>query len=453
MLTFTIDNDFSYFNNLINDLNTAMKYTAKKQNYDFSKAIIKCLKQIIINKDTRCFTRDYGMRFAMNDRYTSDNYFNIICSTLKVKNPNMFYSLIREHNGKYYCTEDTVNYMIEYYCNNDLLPIINEWGINLDLFKDYQNTEIVQPQVISYFQPSDECKKAILNNTQTALNESSFVCSGLFAYSNVGKKRHNQEDSYYIGVHPNNPLFKIMIVADGMGGHEFGEVASNIAVKEIMLWFEQLDASEFYNQENYTLYQKLQDIIDRTNQEIKEKARNGGTTLCLAIIKNDSIFMGNIGDSQGFIMENNNLVGYTIPQNVPTYNKIPNQVARYHRENNRILAYLGGSQSPKVTATQFNLKPNCSYKVLLCSDGVTDCVRIQDIMNIMRKNNNNAQTLVEAALINESKFEYDFNLLSKEDQQTVQRNLHNFYNNIPAGKDNATATVAEFETNYQAKIK
>ena len=363
MLEFDINNDTSYYNQLINEMNTAVKYTVSKLGIHFDMALSSVFKYLIVDNNYCCFSRDYGMRQAMIQKYKRSDYFNLICSSLKIKNPQIFHSLVRENNGKYYCTEDNIKYLIDYYCNNELLPIINNWSIDLNLFREYKNNNVIQPQNISYFQPSDECRKSILDNTQTSLKNSSFVCSGLFAYSDVGKVRENQEDSYYVGVHPSNPNFKIMMVADGMGGVQNGEIASNIAVKDMMLWFDSLPDSEFYNQDNKNLGQELNKVAEQINEKINYQASGGGTTLCVSIIKNDAILMANIGDSQGYIIENNRLVTMTKPQNVPSYNGVPSQVARYSKDNNVITHCLGGGNNQsKMVISQYS--KNLQYKII-----------------------------------------------------------------------------------------
>ena len=128
-----------------------------------------------------------------------------------------------------------------------------------------------------------------------------------FYLTDAGKVRDHNEDSVIIVKNKNNEC--LMAIADGMGGHSAGEVASSIAIgylgkhfQETFLNLSKVDAVEWIrnstNEINSLIFQH-----EKTHPESKGM----GTTLVLAIITEDYILFGNVGDSSGYVMKDNKL--------------------------------------------------------------------------------------------------------------------------------------------------
>ena len=122
-----------------------------------------------------------------------------------------------------------------------------------------------------------------------------------------GRVRSHNEDSVTILKNENGEY--LLIVADGMGGHRKGEVASSIVVSRLGKRFNEtvtigtkLDAVNWLN-----------DNINEINKEIitygeeNEDSKGLGTTVVVALLTNSYLIFGNIGDSSGYVMKNNNV--------------------------------------------------------------------------------------------------------------------------------------------------
>ena len=126
-----------------------------------------------------------------------------------------------------------------------------------------------------------------------------------FYFTDPGKVRSHNEDSVTIINNDRNEF--ILAVADGMGGHKAGEVASAIAIEHIR--------ESFYSLETMGTKEEAIDWLRLIVKEINEKifeyadknpeSKGLGTTLVIAIKTNDYILYGNIGDSSGYVIKNN----------------------------------------------------------------------------------------------------------------------------------------------------
>ncbi len=448
MYSFNINNNSNFdYEKMKNRILIAIKYTSEKYGISVNENLRNTIYEIIVNKQYDYITRDRGLRSEIK-QYTSDDFVDLICHIAKQKSDSLYNGLVVEHDNKYYISEDTIKYLIEFCCNYELLPLINNLNIQTSSYNEKQNQEL-KSENVKYNKPSDELRNAILTGKQTSLSNSSYISNGMYAYSDVGLRRKNQEDSYYIGVHPNNSDFKIMMVADGMGGVLNGEIASNMVIKEIMLWFENLPSQEYYNFDNQQLSVDLQKKIIEIHKKLCNTIEQGGTTLCLSIKKNNSILMCNIGDSQGYVMKDGKLIFATTPENIPTvYWKIPSSFSRYHVDNNVIMSCIGPSYNNKYPVGNFNnikLHDENNYKVILCSDGVSDCMTDEDIINIARKSNNPASDIVKMAITNDSYIKKDLMKADKETKEYIKKLIEKgeMHEHINGGKDNTTALVGE----------
>lgn len=452
MYSFNVSNVNIDYQRMIEMISTSVKYTSQiVGEHGYADRLRQTIYGIITNKRYNHITRSEGLRNGIM-QYVPDDFVNLICSSMVKNNELLLKNLVIKNDGKYYISQNNLEYLVNYYCQNELLPIMESLPIQLSLFEKYRpEYNNLQPQNVQYYRPSNECRRAVLGNFQIRLLNSSACGDGMYAYSDVGKYRKNQEDSYYIGVHPNNSNFKIMIVADGMGGEANGEVASNTVVKEILLWFEQLPGNEFYTENNQALANALQTKIIQIHKELCNTILRGGTTLCLSIIKDDSILVGNIGDSKGYIIKDDNLIFMTEPENVPNkYEHIPEPFARYHDSNNVVLSCIGpsyGDAAPVIDFSQIKIKKGSNYKVILCSDGVVDCITNKDIVDIANTSNDPARQIVEMAIANDSYLQDDLNKANDKERRLVGEYIANgsMKNYIPGGKDNTTAVVAEIE--------
>lgn len=276
----------------------------------------------------------------------------------------------------------------------------------------------------------------------------------LYATTDIGKERTNQEDAVLLAKDGDIPEFKMMVVSDGVGGSNYGEVGSHEIVDSLKQWFEQLDSNlkKIY----FTDVTALQEALNQKLEEItisldrKYRGQTVATVVCALIGKNQTL-IANVGDSKAFIVKDGKLeqVSETQTAGQILYDRgeIPSKEAqRFLKAESAPTGYVGyGTEGTgnwkfdfgvdkefKLWNPYYNIINNDDYDmVLLFSDGVTDCLSEEDIAVITRTTDKSklSQELVRRALDNISRapeeLQHDFRY-SKE---------------IPGGKDNTTAAA------------
>ena len=125
-----------------------------------------------------------------------------------------------------------------------------------------------------------------------------------FYFTDPGKVRSHNEDSVTI-LNKYNEEF-VLAIADGMGGHKAGEVASSIAIEHITSSFNELETMGTKDDAIDWLRMIVKEINDKIFTYAKKhpESKGLGTTLVIAIKTEDYILYGNIGDSSGFVIKN-----------------------------------------------------------------------------------------------------------------------------------------------------
>jgi len=202
--------------------------------------------------------------------------------------------------------------------------------------------------------------------------------------TDAGKVRDHNEDSLIIVKNNNNEY--LMAVADGMGGHSAGEVASSIAInylgkhfKETFLNLNKSDAVSWIrnsvNEVNTLIFQH-----EKTHPESKGM----GSTLVLAIFTKDYILFGNIGDSSGFVMKEDKLhkvtYDHTLVNLLVSAGELTKEEAKEHPKKNVLMKALGANDPIEVDV--FDCDMNIS-EILLCSDGLTNMLDKEQIEKVL----------------------------------------------------------------------
>ena len=207
-----------------------------------------------------------------------------------------------------------------------------------------------------------------------------------FAYrSDIGQQRKENED--YVGVFKNTAGINFAIVADGIGGHQGGDVASEMAVSHMGYRFENTTFSNPTDAVNW-LAAEVQD----ENQHIIEKARefsdlNGmGTTMVAALMFNDEFLMANIGDSRGYLFRAGHLQQLTedhsLVNELVKRGEISAEQARQHPQKNIITRTLGISPDADIDTNLYRMIPG--DQLLLCSDGLTNMVTDDQLTTVLK---------------------------------------------------------------------
>ena len=211
--------------------------------------------------------------------------------------------------------------------------------------------------------------------------------------SHVGKVRKNNED-YCMGeiIQTEDDCIGILALADGMGGHKKGEVASKIAVDSIIDFLKENILKSCGIKMDY-----LDDVIKQgynyANQKIFDKVLEDsscegmGTTLVVAVIYKDDMIMANVGDSRGYLLHNDEFRRITrdhsVVEELVNANLITEEEARVHPRRNQITRAMGAEEI--IIVDIFRKKIEKGDMILLATDGLTGCVEDEDIKNIIKQ--------------------------------------------------------------------
>jgi len=213
------------------------------------------------------------------------------------------------------------------------------------------------------------------------------------AVSDVGRKRKGNEDSLFV-----NPEQHLFVVADGMGGHAAGEIASKVAVESInefvcltggdeeITWPFGLDENISYDGN------RLKTAIRYANRKVleatKEKSEYEGmaTTVAAVLVDGDAANLGHVGDSRVYLVRDGAITQLTsdhswVNEQIQSGVISPDQ-ARTHPLRNVVTRALGGKPDLQVDMQQHKAK--AGDILLLCSDGLTTMIPDEDIARVVR---------------------------------------------------------------------
>ncbi len=201
-----------------------------------------------------------------------------------------------------------------------------------------------------------------------------------------GKVRSHNEDSVVIVKNVKDEY--LMVVADGMGGHKAGEVASSMVVSEMGNRFSSL--SSIGTKEEAVNW--LKEIVDEVNIKILKYADEHvdatglGTTCVCAILTDKFLIFGNIGDSSGYVKKEGKLYkvtkDHTLVNVLIESGDISEEDARNHPQKNVLMKALGASE--KVELDIFSVENEYEIdEILLCSDGLTNMLTMEQIEKVL----------------------------------------------------------------------
>lgn len=202
--------------------------------------------------------------------------------------------------------------------------------------------------------------------------------------SDRGKIRKVNEDQIYLPEKQGEPL--VIIVADGMGGHNAGDVASNTAVAEIVDYLKDFETKDITEQNIRHAIIKANNQVLRKSM-LKPEYTGMGTTITLAVLKDDMIIIGQVGDSRAYVYKNNKLKletkDHSYVQHLIDNGNITEQEARVHPQRNIITRAVG--LSTPVEVDTYTVKWKIGDSVMLCSDGLTQHLSDDDLSRILKE--------------------------------------------------------------------
>ncbi len=228
-----------------------------------------------------------------------------------------------------------------------------------------------------------------------------------YCLTDKGKVRKSNEDYVFASDVPLGPLPNLFLVADGMGGQNAGDFASELSVRKCVEFLRSMPGGS--GEENRK--EALSVAISRANELVHRIARqdpekNGmGTTLVAGVLdeSGEDLLVANVGDSRLYVCQGGMLrqitLDHSFVEEMVRKGQLTREQARNHIFKNRITRAIGAERTVRIDFFQVELLPDA--RILLCSDGLTNMVpdeRIRELMNEDRSVREISEALLAEAL-------------------------------------------------------
>ncbi len=208
-----------------------------------------------------------------------------------------------------------------------------------------------------------------------------------FSVTDAGVVREMNQDYYFSSDTAVGNLPNLFIVADGMGGHKAGDYASRYTIERVVA-----SVSRNTGEEPISI---MKEAINKANELLvaesrEDESKSGmGTTLVIGTIIGNKLFVANIGDSRLYVVGQNMRQitrDHSLVDEMVRLGEINADEARVHPDKNIITRAVGTSDH--VEADFFEVEITADDTILLCTDGLTNMVRDDEILDIIKKYDN-----------------------------------------------------------------
>ena len=205
--------------------------------------------------------------------------------------------------------------------------------------------------------------------------------------SDTGRRRRRNEDNYVVAP----PLFA---VADGMGGAQAGEVASRLAAS----------ALEGEDSDGLQGLERIDALIQEANRRIYDRASTDpaasgmGTTMTVALVEEMTVAIGHVGDSRAYLVRGEQMEQLTddhsLVNELLKSGRLSEEEAHVHPQRSVITRAVG--TDPDVDVDGFTIEAEEDDVFLLCSDGLTDMVSDEEILELVHSHRDDLDKAVKA---------------------------------------------------------
>ena len=216
--------------------------------------------------------------------------------------------------------------------------------------------------------------------------------------SNVGQVRDHNEDVLLtleinqLGDQATEPL-GWFVLADGMGGHQAGELASALAMRVVT--YELLNQvlrpyllNEARDASQRPLSEVMVNAVMAANKAVHEQVQGGGTTLTCALILGNRAYLAHVGDSRAYLFADNHLRQITrdhsFVDRLVELGQITPGEAMHHPQRNVLYRAVGQGDQLEVDAYVELLPSSSQYRLLLCSDGLWGSIQDDQLTEVLR---------------------------------------------------------------------
>jgi protein phosphatase len=270
------------------------------------------------------------------------------------------------------------------------------------LFGKQEQKAVVESQAMVDTAPlSEQQIQSILHNNNPRYELQQLVAS---CGQSVGKQRELNEDSVFamttiMAGNSGNLPFGLYIVADGMGGHQFGEVASNAAIRSVAGYVVKKFHPYLFQINSEPMEESFQEIMQAAVREaqraIQKEAPGSGTTLTAALVVGQQVTIAHVGDSRAYFIHQDGRVeaitrDHSLVKRLEELGHITPEEAANYPHRNVLYRALGQGEilDPDIFTLGF---PQPGY-LMICSDGLWGVITEQDLVRAI----NEASTLQRA---------------------------------------------------------
>ena len=233
------------------------------------------------------------------------------------------------------------------------------------------------------------------------MNQSIFL--ECYALTDVGRVRSQNEDSVVV-----RPDIGVVVLADGMGGYQAGEVASQLAtettIASLVVAFDQIDPADTGS--NVLVASVLVRAIQDANCKVfgaaeqQPSLKGMGTTLVASLFNDEMLFVAHVGDSRAYRLragvQEQITKDHSEVQMLVDVGLLSPEEARHAPNKNLITRALGIGECVDVEVSDFVTQPNDLY--LLCSDGLTDMLDDRTILGVIDTTGQSLQRIAQALI-------------------------------------------------------
>ncbi|HHH83183.1 MAG TPA: serine/threonine-protein phosphatase [Chloroflexi bacterium] len=185
------------------------------------------------------------------------------------------------------------------------------------------------------------------------------------------------------------PDFGLFIVADGMGGHRAGEVASSVSIRTVARRLTQQTILQMLDLEPAEDLTPLQDLLrtalEEANEAVVEQVPGGGTTLTAAVVLGNQITIGHVGDSRAYLIQNGKAEvvtrDHSLVERLRELGQLTSEEAAIHPQRNVLYRAIGQGANLEVDVLSL-AKPKGGH-LLICSDGLWGVVSDDTMLQII----------------------------------------------------------------------
>ena len=211
----------------------------------------------------------------------------------------------------------------------------------------------------------------------------------------VGIERSHNEDALLVmtsqltGTHP-LPDFGLFVVADGMGGHRAGEIASAVSIRTVARMLTRETVMELLKNDHSELETPLQDLLrqalEDANRAVVEEVPGGGTTLTAVVLLGQQLTIGHVGDTRAYYIRDGKTEiltrDHSLVERLKELGQLTPEEAAVHPQRNVLYRAIGQGANLEVDVLTHPLPKGGGY-LLICSDGLWGVVPDDQILRIV----------------------------------------------------------------------